>query len=310
MSSAKKAKGKFVLCSHINKFSFGFFHRAKPVTEVERSGTEVHCGPAGSGTEVPNGPAAQQPATSKGDAMEQVLIVIFSSFCGGLVQAVTGFGGAVIIMIFLPLILNMTAAPALSDVITMTLSFSMFWRYRKAVHYKSILIPAAVYLVTSTLAIHGSYVDAGKLKGFFGVFLILLSVYFFAFSGKLSVKPTFFMKFGCGALAGICGGLFGISGPPASLFYLAATDTKEEYLGTLNAFFSFTVIFNLISRICNGFLTVSLIPLMGFGIAAILTGCVLGSRIVKKINIDVMRKCVYGFMAFAGVVIVVQGGLR
>ena len=152
--------------------------------------------------------------------MEQILIVIFSSFCGGLVQAVTGFGGAVIIMIFLPLILNMTAAPALSDVITMTLSFSMFWRYRKAVHYKSILIPAAVYLVTSTLAIHGSaYVDAGKLKGFFGVFLILLSVYFFAFSGKLSVKPTFFMKFGCGALAGICGGLFGISGPPASPAY-------------------------------------------------------------------------------------------
>ena len=80
----------------------------------------------------------------KGDAMEQVLIVVFSSFCGGLVQAVTGCGGAVIIMIFLPLILNMTAAPALSDVITMTLSFSMFWRYRKSVRFKSIVIPAAV----------------------------------------------------------------------------------------------------------------------------------------------------------------------
>ena len=50
--------------------------------------------------------------------------------------------------------------------------------------------------------------------------------------------------------------------------------------------------------------------LMGVGIAAILTGCVLGSRIVKKINIDVMRKCVYGFMAFAGMVIVVQSILR
>ncbi len=130
--------------------------------------------------------------------MEQVLIVVFSSFCGGLVQAVTGFGGAVIIMIFLPLILNMTAAPALSDVITMTLSFSMFWRYRKSVRFKSIVIPAAVYLISSTLAIHGSaFIDAGKLKGVFGVFLIILSVYFFGFSGKLSVKPTLFMKFGC-----------------------------------------------------------------------------------------------------------------
>ena len=68
MSSAKKAKGKFVLCSHINKFSFGFFHRAKPVTEVERSGTEVHCGPAGSGTEVPNGPAGSGTEVPNGPA--------------------------------------------------------------------------------------------------------------------------------------------------------------------------------------------------------------------------------------------------
>ena len=48
----KKAEGKFVLCSHISKFTFGFFHRAKPVTEVKRSGTEVHCGLAGSGAEL------------------------------------------------------------------------------------------------------------------------------------------------------------------------------------------------------------------------------------------------------------------
>lgn len=52
MSSAKKAEGKFVLCSHISKFTFGFFHRAKPVTEVKRSGTEVHCGLAGSEAEL------------------------------------------------------------------------------------------------------------------------------------------------------------------------------------------------------------------------------------------------------------------
>ena len=47
MSSAKKGKKKFTLCWHILKFYFDFFHRAKPVTEEERSGTEVHCGAAG-----------------------------------------------------------------------------------------------------------------------------------------------------------------------------------------------------------------------------------------------------------------------
>lgn len=44
MSSAKKDKTKFVLCLHISRFGFVLFYRAKPVTEMERSGIEVHCG--------------------------------------------------------------------------------------------------------------------------------------------------------------------------------------------------------------------------------------------------------------------------
>ena len=47
MSSAKKDMEESALCSHISRFFHVFFHRAKSVTEVERSGTEVHCGPAG-----------------------------------------------------------------------------------------------------------------------------------------------------------------------------------------------------------------------------------------------------------------------
>ena len=40
MSSAKKDMEESALCSHISRFFHVFFHRAKPVTEVER-------GPAG-----------------------------------------------------------------------------------------------------------------------------------------------------------------------------------------------------------------------------------------------------------------------
>lgn len=47
MSSAKKGKSKFTLCSHISKFDIDFFHRAKPATEMKRSGIEVHYGVTG-----------------------------------------------------------------------------------------------------------------------------------------------------------------------------------------------------------------------------------------------------------------------
>lgn len=41
MSRAKKVMEAFALCSHISKCFHDFFHRAKPATEVQRSGTEV-----------------------------------------------------------------------------------------------------------------------------------------------------------------------------------------------------------------------------------------------------------------------------
>ena len=44
MSSAKKDRSKISLCSHIRNFASVLFHRAKPVSELERSGSERHCG--------------------------------------------------------------------------------------------------------------------------------------------------------------------------------------------------------------------------------------------------------------------------
>ena len=44
MSSAKKFLHKAALCSHKSGFMQKFFHRAKPVIELERSGSESHCG--------------------------------------------------------------------------------------------------------------------------------------------------------------------------------------------------------------------------------------------------------------------------
>lgn len=44
VSSAKKDGNNFVLCLHISKVASVLFHRAKPVSEMKRSGIELHCG--------------------------------------------------------------------------------------------------------------------------------------------------------------------------------------------------------------------------------------------------------------------------
>lgn len=239
--------------------------------------------------------------------MEELVIVAGASLLGGFVQSVTGFGAAIIIMIFLPMFLSMTAAPAVSDVITMTLSFAMFWRYRKYVNLKRIVPPALIYIVVAAAAIHQSaYLDSRILRMIFGVFLIVLAGYFLMFSGKVQIRATAGMCVLCGVISGLCGGFFGISGPPASLYYLSVSETKEEYLGSLNGMFSLVVIFNILTRIMNGFITVSLIPHMAVGILVIQIGCVIGSRVAGRISMEALKKSVYFLMIFAGIVSVIQ----
>lgn len=221
---------------------------------------------------------------------------------GGFVQSLAGFGAAVVIMVFLPFVLPMREAPAVSDVITMVLSFSLFWQYRQSVDYRRIGWPAAAYMLTGMAAIWGmGLIQTERLRGLFGLFLLVLAVYFMFFADGMTVPAGRLSQLLCGGLAGLCGGFFGISGPVVSLYYLAATESKAAYLGTINAFFSITVVVNLAGRIVNGHLTAGMIPVMAAGILAILAGSAAGKVAAARISMANMKRCVYGLMIFAGI---------
>ena len=51
MSSVESGKRQSASCWHESGLPFTGFHRAKPVTEMKRSGIEVHCGLTRSQTE-------------------------------------------------------------------------------------------------------------------------------------------------------------------------------------------------------------------------------------------------------------------
>ncbi|MGI5946433.1 MAG: hypothetical protein ACOX8K_03390 [Lachnospiraceae bacterium] len=106
--------------------------------------------------------------------MGNLLMVSGASLLGGTVQSVTGFGASIIIMIFLPVFLSMTAAPAVSDVITMTLSFitaSMF-----------------PYMLIGIVAIQAGCVIGSRIANRISLETLKKSVYFLMiFAGAVSV---------------------------------------------------------------------------------------------------------------------------
>ena len=220
----------------------------------------------------------------------------------GLVQSLTGFGAGVVMLLVLPSYFNMLQAPALSCAICLGLTAPMAWKFRKHIRLKLMLPPLCFYELGAmvTLNLVGG-LDLEFLGIAFGVFLILLSIYFLFFSKNIQAKPTITSAAVCGTLSGVCNGLFGIGGPMMAIYFLAITDTKESYSGNQQCLFFITTIINLFIRIQKGFYTLDLIPMTLIGMVGIGIGMRFGLKILSRINSNLLRKIIYVFVGFSGI---------
>ena len=235
------------------------------------------------------------------------VVLILSAIAGGIVQTVTGFGAAVVMMLFLPAFMGMLGAPAIVQTICAGLSIPLAIRFRKQAKLKTCLFPAAIYIFFSAVFIYliDSF-DLNVLKLVFGLFLILLAAYSLLLAKNIKVKASVGTAILFSAISGVFSGLLGIGGPLMAVYFLAATDSKEEYVGTSQMFFAICNIFNLILRCVRGIFTAEMIPMTLVGILAINAGKFGGLKILDRINADLMRKLVYAFVGIAGLINVIQ----
>ncbi len=231
----------------------------------------------------------------------QLILVVMAAVVAGVVQSVTGFGAGILIMMVLPYFFPVMTSSAISGSITTVLSIGLAWTYRKHIHKELIAWPLVGYMLTSTLTIrYLSGLKSDLMMRLLGGCLIALALYFLFFSDRIHVKGTKTTAIVCAALSGFLGAAFGMSGPPMVIYYLAVLDKKEEYLGTIQTFFSIGGLYVFGQRVFNGIYTADLIPLTLLGIAAILLGKGIGRRIIDRINEKVMRKIIYVFLILTG----------
>ena len=231
----------------------------------------------------------------------QLAMTMIASFGGALVQRVSGFGYGIFVMIFYAMILPHGQATALSALVSMVMAASVSWRMRRNIHIKQVLIPLISYTVTSTIALNilGG-MDMGLIKRVMGAFLVVLSIYFFFFHSRIKIRPTPVSALIAGAVGGVTGGFFSMGGPPVVIYYLNCLDSKDDYLATIQCYFALSNVVSNIGRAAQGFVTETVLLLLIPAMAAMLLGKALGSRIYGKISADLLKKIVYAFMAFSG----------
>ncbi len=232
------------------------------------------------------------------------LLCFLVSCTGSLIQRVTGFGYGIFVMIFYPYILSSYGgANALSGMISATTSSFVALSMRKHIEWKNIPAPLIASMITSALSVKFMSGQTDQtLKLLLGFALILLSIYFFLFAGKIHFRPSLFKGALAGALSGIMNGLFAMGGPPMVIYFMVSSKDMNGYLATIQMFFALSNIYTTIIKAAAGFVTGEVLVFYVIAILAAFIGVWMGNKVFRRCKPDLLKKGVYGFMAISGVI--------
>lgn len=232
-----------------------------------------------------------------------LVCIVLVTFAASMVQSITGFGFGIVAMIFLPSLLLYTEANVLSSILsTVTSVFLMVIMFRKT-DWKNLIFPLIGSLAANYVAV--TFVKNAKnelLVLLLGIALLLLSAYFFFFSHKIKIRPTWYAGLIAGLLSGILSGLFAIGGPPVVIYYLQSEEDTDSYLATISAYFIFSGAISISLKAASGFITPTVWLGVAVGALGMLIGSFLGEKTRKKANPQIIKKAVYGVMAVSGIV--------
>ena len=232
----------------------------------------------------------------------QMLYVMLPALVAGVIQATTGFGAGIFMMLFFPMFLPMIQCSALSGAIGVINNAKLSWQYREHARPRLLLLPTLFYVGCNTLCIwYSTRIDLGAFKPYFGLFLLVLGLYFLFFAQRIHLKGGLLSAAVCACLSGAASGFFGIGGPPMVLYFLALVgDDKYAYLGTIQLFFLITGLQGVVTRAMAGIYTPSLLLLVPAGMLGITIGNIIGTKIVQRVRMDRLRIVIYAFLCLAG----------
>lgn len=231
-----------------------------------------------------------------------MIYVLLPAIVAGLIQSTTGFGAGIFMMLFFPMFLPMIQCSALSGAIGLISNAKLTLQYRRHAHPRLLLLPAGFYIVCNTLCIwYSTKIDLSAFKPYFGLFLLVLGLYFLFFAQRIHLKGGVLSAAVCAGLSGAASGFFGIGGPPMVLYFLALLgDDKYGYLGTIQMFFLLTGIQGVATRAIAGIYTPELLALVPAGMVGIMLGNLVGTKIVQRLRVDRLRLLIYSFLCLAG----------
>lgn len=237
-----------------------------------------------------------------------ILIISIVGLGASFVQRVSGFGLGIFAMLFLPYFMpTPIAAATISCLFSCGTSTYNAVKYRKQTPYKTVLPMLIAAMVIIPVAVYFSASVPDKtFKVLLGVVLIILSIYFLFFNGKIHFKPSTAKGVLFGSLGGVLNGLFSTGGPPVVLYLTHATTDNNSYFAGIQFYFCITNIYSTVMRAINGLVTWELIFYALIGMLGCMVGDFIGKKVFYKLNGAKLKKIIYIGMVVSGVLMIIN----
>ena len=232
------------------------------------------------------------------------LIALISSFMHGLL----GFGYSMIAMSILPLLISLVDSAAIGTIALAVVCTQISFLLRKYINWKKVFGPSVFMIFGKILGIVILMgVSSRILEFLFGIFLVWYAVTSLQKRSLFQIQGTKGQGAVLGFAGGIMGGMFNVSGPMASIYYLAICEDTKEYSACLNFTFVPAAIIGMFIHISYGNYTDFVIQMGGISILAVLIGTGIGVRIFKRLDIEKIRKLTFLYVGCMGMFLCVNG---
>jgi uncharacterized membrane protein YfcA len=229
-------------------------------------------------------------------------------FIATIFRSAFGFGESLVAVPLLALWIPLNVAVPLSVLISITIAAIVVIQDWKKIHIRSaggligftlIGIPIGLLLLVKT--------DERIVKVFLGVIISLFSIYLLLGKQLKELKrDNIAWLFGCGLLAGILGGAYGINGPPLVIYGAKRRWSAQHFRATLQGYFFVASIVGMIGYWLTGLLNSIVIHYYLFCLPVMIPAVFIGRMINHRLNNESFFKYVYVVLLGIGLFLTVR----
>ena len=216
-------------------------------------------------------------------------LIIAAVFTAALLQSLSGFGFAVIIMPLITFIVGLRVAAPMVALAALTVYAINVVRYRRAINYREVLrlgIASALGVPLGTWAL--TSLNEAVVMRIMGLLLIAYAIY-------ALVRPTTswvlsrYWVYPAGFFSGCLTGAYNAPGPPVIVYGSLRQWPMDEFRAVLQAIFFLNGVMVVVSHLLAQRVTVDVLVLYVCALPALALGIVVGSRVDRFVDRDRFR---------------------